>query len=184
MKKLFILLLFTNCSKPISVEPKPKTTISLKELNLSSIDKKYNSEIIFYIDLSKSSKDYRFYVVRLKDTAILKQGLCCNGRTDKDGKVIYSNVVGSNCSSKGKYYVGSSYIGKFGKAYKLHGLDATNSNAYKRAVVLHSHYCIPKDPTSFSICKSFGCPTVNPEYLKELSFYIDNSKKPILLFIK
>lgn len=80
--------------------------------------------------------------------------------------------------------IGSSYKGKFGLAYKLHGLDATNSNAYKRFVVLHSHECVPENETApLPICQSDGCPTVSPDFLKTLSIIIDSSKRAVLLSI-
>jgi hypothetical protein len=69
-------------------------------------------------------------------------------------------------------------------AYKLHGQDSTNSNAFKRYVVLHAHECVPAgevDP--YPICQSDGCPTVSPAYLKKLAATIDGSPRPILLWI-
>ena len=182
MKKLFVCLLFIKCSSPV-LHKEEKAPAIIKEIK-SAITSEYNSKIVFYIDLSKSSTDYRFFVIRMKDSMIVNKGLCCNGRTDSYGNVIYSNAPGSNCSSKGIYSIGSSYTGRFGKAYKLYGLSSTNSNAYKRCVVLHSYWGIPRTAPTFTICKSYGCPTVNPDYLKELSEYIDKSKKPILLIIK
>jgi hypothetical protein len=38
------------------------------------------------------------------------------------------------CSSLGSYGVGQSYNGRFGKAYKLHGLDASNKS-FSRNIV-------------------------------------------------
>ena len=75
-------------------------------------------------------------------------------------------------------------MGKFGLAYKLYGLDSTNSKAFERFVVLHAHSCVPNeeiDPEP--LCQSWGCPTVSPEFLQELKKYIDASEKPILLWI-
>ena len=179
MKKLLICLLFLKCS---SSKKEEKIILPIKELK-SYTSSKYNSDIIFYADLSKSSNDYRFFVINLKDSSIINKGLCCNGKTDDKGNTLYSNIPGSNCSSKGVYKIGNSYTGKFGKAYKLYGLSVTNSNAYARCVVLHSHWSIPRNLTGLPICESYGCPTVNSDYLKELSEYISKSKKPILLVI-
>ena len=95
----------------------------------------------------------------------------------------FSNVLGSNCSSEGKYIIGNKYSGVFGTAYKLHGLDSTNSNAFSRFVVLHSHSCVPDEEQEDDICASEGCPTVSPITLKILEPYLDNASKPILLWI-
>jgi hypothetical protein len=75
-------------------------------------------------------------------------------------------------------------MGKFGLAFKLYGLDATNDNAYNRAVVLHAHSCVPNEETApIPICQSWGCPTVAPAFLTALKSYLDNSEKPVLLYV-
>jgi hypothetical protein len=138
---------------------------------------------VFFADLSKPSGEYRFFIVNMDDSTVVDKGLCCNGKTDSNGKVLFSNVPGSGCSSKGVYRIGRPYIGNFGKAYRLFGLNATNSNAFTRNIVLHAYKGIPPHPNGKPICKSEGCPTVNPEFLEELSRIIDGSVKPTLLFI-
>jgi len=50
----------------------------------------------------------------------------------------FSNVQGSLCSSEGIYRCSEKYTSfKFGKAMRLDGLDSSNSNARKRAIVFH-----------------------------------------------
>jgi hypothetical protein len=95
----------------------------------------------------------------------------------------YDNTVGCGCTSLGKYKVGNSYNGKFGLAFKLHGLDATNNNAFARFVVLHSHDCVPDSEVNGEICQSNGCPTVSPAFLQQLKTVITSAKKPVLLWI-
>jgi hypothetical protein len=97
----------------------------------------------------------------------------------------YSNVVGSGCTSLGKYKIGNSYVGKWGYSYKLHGLDSTNNNAFERTVVLHSHSCVPNEVTDGEICQSNGCPTVSPDFLvPDLKKIINTPlKSPVLLWI-
>jgi hypothetical protein len=50
----------------------------------------------------------------------------------------FSNQPGSNASSAGAYRTGAAYIGGHGRSLRLEGLDATNSNAFSRGIVLHS----------------------------------------------
>ena len=99
-------------------------------------------------------------------------------------KAVFSNTPNSLCSSLGKYKIGVKYNGRFGKAYKLHGLENTNNKAYERYIVLHGYDCVP-DETLYPeyLCNSEGCPMVSYKFLDTLSGYIDNSKKPILLWI-
>ena len=176
MKNILIYITLFNFSCQPTIKEKQETSAKtyIKNINNYIDFKKENINIIFYADLSKSNSSYRFFVINLKDTTIINQGLCCNGRTDTDGKVIYSNIIGSKCSSKGLYKIQNSYVGRFGKAYVLNGLSSTNSNAKVRHVVLHSYKWIPRNESFYSICNSEGCPTVNPDYLKELSIYIKN----------
>lgn len=146
----------------------------------------YNERVAFLIDMSIHSGKQRFFVYDLKKDSIRKAGLVTHGSgsiTDTD-QLYFSNVPNSNCTSLGKYKIGNDYQGKFGLAYKLHGLDASNNKAFERFVVLHGHSCVPSDEVyPVSICPSLGCPTVAPDFLLELKKCIDQSDKPILLTI-
>ena len=146
----------------------------------------YNTTVCFLIDMRMSSGKKRFFVYNLEKDSVEMAGLVTHGSgSDKAGSaVFFSNVTGSNCTSLGKYKIGKSYNGKFGLAYKLYGLDKTNSNAFERFVVLHSHSCVPESEIfPAAICESWGCPTVSPAFLQSLKKYIDHSEKPILLNI-
>ena len=145
----------------------------------------FNSKTSFLIDMSISSGQNRFFIYDMEKDSILGSGLVTHGRCNEDwleGRK-YSNVPGSGCTSLGKYKVGNPYHGSFGLAFKLHGLDNTNSNAFKRYIVLHSHECVPQYPVEGEICRSDGCPTVSPNFLKELKPVISQASKPILLWI-
>ena len=145
-----------------------------------------NTGYCFLIDMKRPSGTNRFFIFDLKGDSILDAGLVTHGSgSDKPGgKLEFSNIPGSNASSLGKYKVGKSYMGTFGKAFKLYGLDNTNSNVFNRFVVLHSHPCVPAAAVyPAEICRSWGCPTVAPAYLNVLSKYIEQSEKPVLLSI-
>jgi hypothetical protein len=145
----------------------------------------YNDQVCFLIDMSLPSGQNRFFVYDLKKDTIKNAGVVTHGRCNQqwlEGRK-YSNEPGCGCTSLGKYKVGYSYTGKFGLAYKLYGLDKTNSNAFKRYVVLHSHECVPETEIKDDICQSDGCPTVAPGYLQQLKPIIDKSGKPVLLWI-
>lgn len=96
---------------------------------------------------------------------------------------VFSNVDGSNCTSLGTYECAESYIsGKFGKAMRLDGLDTTNSNARKRAIVFHgSKYCEEAFVRSNGKCgRSLACPAVGFQYSTKL---IEQLKNGSLLMI-
>jgi len=146
----------------------------------------YNKDICFFVDMSIPSGSNRFFIYDLKHDSILHAALVSHGSGSQTttGKLIFSNEIGSLATSLGKYQVSNSYLGKFGLAYKLNGLDASNSNAYARAVVLHAHQLVPaKETYPNGICLSWGCPTVNPDFLQLIKKYIDRSDRSILLWI-
>lgn len=145
----------------------------------------FNSSYAFIIDMKEHSGNKRFYVYDLEKDSVLSSGLVTHGYGNNSRQAVaFSNVPGSNCSSLGHYKIGKSYNGRFGLAFKLYGLDKTNSNAFNRFVVLHSHPCVPDNEVYPSeICMSQGCPTVSPAYLKTLKNYIERSSQPVLLYI-
>ena len=154
--------------------------------NLINNNKKYNKEIAFFIDMRIPSGKNRFYIYNLKKKTIVDKGLVAHGsgsETEIQGVLKFSNTNNSFATSLGKYYIGKSYFGSFGKAYKLHGLDKTNSNAYKRSIVLHKYFDVPYEEQSEYICNSLGCPMVNEKFFKRIESIIDNSKTDILLVI-
>lgn len=147
--------------------------------------KGYNENTCFLIDMSLASGQNRFFIYDFKKDTLQAAGLVAHGNCFEywlEGRK-YSNVVGSGCTSLGKYKIGSSYNGKFGYSYKLHGLDNSNNKAFERTVVLHSHSCIPETEVADEICQSNGCPTVSPAMLQYLKTIINNSKKTVLLWI-
>lgn len=146
----------------------------------------YNTERCLLVNMHLASGKDRLFVYDFKKGSVLLKGLVAHGRCNEDwleGR-RYNNKIGCGCSSLGKYKIGVSYQGRFGLAYKLHGLDSSNSNAFKRYVVLHSHECVPDfEIYPSSICQSDGCPTVSPEMIVKLAKIIDHSEKPMLLYL-
>ena len=135
--------------------------------------------------MSLPSGQNRFFVYNFKKDTLQNSALVTHGRCNEywlDGRK-YGNTVGCGCTSLGKYKVGYSYNGRFGLAYKLYGLDKTNSNAFKRYVVLHAHDCVPEKEVWSEICQSDGCPTVATSFLQQLKTTINQSKHPVLLWI-
>ena len=146
----------------------------------------FNTTRCFLVDMKIASGKKRFFVYNLQKDSIEMAGLVAHGSGSDKGtdELFFSNTPNSNCTSLGKYRIGKSYMGTFGLAYKLYGLDNTNSKAFDRFVVLHAHSCVPnEDVDPVPICESWGCPTVAPAFLSELKTVIDKSAKPVLLWI-
>ncbi|KAA5533919.1 murein L,D-transpeptidase catalytic domain-containing protein [Paenimyroides baculatum] len=146
----------------------------------------FNQDVVFLADMAIKSRYNRFYVYDVKNDSILHKGLVAHGKgsnTGTYGELQFSNVEGSNMTSLGNYKVGVDYVGRFGKSYKLHGLDKTNDQAFARYVVLHTYTFMPHEEQLVPIINSEGCPMVSNETFKILEKIIDNSKKSIMLRI-
>ena len=180
----------TDNSDEISIQndsSKEKLETKVKEIKkVIQGNPNYNNKIAFFIDMKIPSGKTRFFVYDFKKKAIIDQGLVAHGsgsETGIQGKLKFSNINNSLATSLGKYYIGNSYIGRFGKAYKLYGLDKTNSNAFERAIVFHKYFDVPYEEQTEYICNSYGCPMVNEKYFKRIEKIIDNSETNILLVI-
>lgn len=143
-----------------------------------------NTKIAFFVDMKIKSGRNRFFVYDLVNNKIIDQGLVANGsgsETKVRGELKFSNEPNSNSTSLGRYLIGKSYKGMFGKSYKLSGLDETNNNALKRAIVLHPYSAVPEEEQDYYISTSHGCPMVSEIFFKRLEKIIDTSKFNIVL---
>ncbi|HSQ94846.1 MAG TPA: murein L,D-transpeptidase catalytic domain family protein [Croceibacterium sp.] len=77
----------------------------------------------------------------------------------------FSNEVGSNATSRGAYISYEWYNGKYGTSIRLGGLDAENSNALDRAIVMHSAaYATPDFVAEHGVLgRSNGCFAMAPD---------------------
>ncbi|QSW88972.1 MULTISPECIES: murein L,D-transpeptidase catalytic domain-containing protein [Flavobacterium] len=154
--------------------------------NMIDTDHKYNTKIAFLVDMRVPSGKNRFFVYDLQKNEVIDQGLVAHGsgsETGVKGILKFSNTPNSNCTALGKYTIEKCYKGMFGKAYKLNGLDETNNNALKRAIVLHYYSAVPYGEQDYYISNSHGCPMVNEQFFKRIEKIIDGSKSKIILDI-
>ncbi len=146
----------------------------------------YNKDIAFLIDMRIPSEKYRFFIYDLQNDSVIERGIVAHGigsETGIHGELKFSNIPDSKTTSLGKFAIGKSYYGQFGKAYKLHGLDTTNNKAFERYIVLHYYKLVPYEENENPIVRSEGCPMVSEPFFTTLKKYIDASEKKILLHI-
>ncbi|MBZ4035428.1 murein L,D-transpeptidase catalytic domain family protein [Flavobacterium sp. 17A] len=153
----------------------------------TATNRNYNRKIAFFVDMKIKSGRNRFFVYDLEKNEIIDQGLVAHGsgsETGIKGDILqFSNTPNSNCTSLGRYSVEKSYNGVFGKAFRLAGMDETNSNAMKRAIVLHKYREVPTDEQGYYIINSHGCPMVSELFFKRLEKIIDSSNSKIMLSV-
>ena len=173
-------------TKKISSDSVERITTKANEIKtFLQKNSKYNQDVFFLLDMKITSNKYRFFVFDVKKNEITDSGLVAHGsgsQTDTD-ELKFSNTDGSLMTSLGKYNIGNSYNGTFGKAYKMYGLDATNSNAYIRNIVLHSHEKMPYEEQINPIVLSWGCPMVNEKFYLRIQNILDKSDKDVLMYI-
>jgi L,D-transpeptidase catalytic domain len=126
-----------------------------------------NQKYITIIDMTQKSNKKRMYVIDMK-SGVATAYLAAHGKnSDKnnDGYAdTFSNTEGSLMSSLGFYLTGVTYQGSNGLSLRLHGLQSTNSNAYRRAIVVHgADYVNPS-----SVGRSWGCPAIERKYVNTL----------------
>ncbi len=156
-------------------------------------EKGFDTSICFLLDMNLHSGKNRFFVYDLKGDSIQEQSMVSHGCGNKPWSwdwskedPVFSNTPDSHLSSLGKYKVGKRGYSNWGihVNYKLHGLDSTNSNAYKRFIVLHSWDDIPNEELYPDGCpEGWGCPAVSNDFMHTLDAYLKATQKPVLLWI-
>ena len=175
--------------KRITTKP-PDTFSQLRKkavaAKIVAAQKGFSTHIAFLLDMHLPSGQKRFFIYDLQKNSLLASGLVAHGSCRQRflETAQFSNVPGCGCSAEGRYKIGGVYEGRFGKAFKLIGLDTTNSNAYQRNVVLHSYNYVPDEECyPYPICNSLGCPMVSVKFLNTAAGFVEKEKKPVLLWI-
>ena len=152
--------------------------------------KGYNSRIAIFVDLSLHSGRRRFVVWDFEHERPI---LMCPVSHGSGSKVSHkrsayaqiSNEDGSHLSSLGRAVVAERYEGRYGVAYRLDGLDVSNSNLRSRCVVLHGW----KYTTSFPIYPlptvgSFGCPVLSRKMMARVDEILQKEDKVVIDIFK
>lgn len=128
----------------------------------------WRKDIVGVADFGLHSSQRRFHFVDLTTNSVQSYHVSHGDGSDRehDGWLKrYSNEHGSHCTSAGAYMTRSWYVGKFGTSIRLDGLDASNSNALDRAIVMHqANYATPEHVAEWGrLGRSNGCFAMGPE---------------------
>lgn len=100
-----------------------------------------HTDTVGIVDFGRMSNQPRFYLLDTTSGRV-SQHLVAHGRgSDPEHTGLlqrFSNRVGSEATSDGAYLTDEYYNGRYGRSMRVQGLDWTNSNAYARAIVVHS----------------------------------------------
>ncbi|MBR5853150.1 MAG: murein L,D-transpeptidase catalytic domain family protein [Alistipes sp.] len=146
----------------------------------------YNTRIAIFIDLARHSGRNRFVVwdfEREKPILIcpVSHGSGSERSHVRSAYARVSNEDGSHLSSIGRALIAERYEGRYGVAYRLDGLDESNSNLRTRCVVLHGW----EHTTSFPIWPiptvgSFGCPVLSKKMMQRVDEILKNENRVVL----
>jgi hypothetical protein len=153
----------------------------------------FQTDFCILIDMKIHSGKNRMFVYDFNTRTVIQKALCAHGSGKDDKKStgaqpLFSNKAGSLLSSLGKYKTGDRSYSNWGinVHYKLHGLEATNNNAFRRVIVLHSFRPVPPIeiyPLHLPMGWSHGCPVTDDDTMTFLDTRLKNTRKPTLLWI-
>jgi hypothetical protein len=128
---------------------------------------------IMLVDFSRPSSVHRLHVVDLGSGSTWSSLVSHGSGSDPErtGWVHRtSNLEGSNASCEGAFTTADPYLGKHGRSQRIIGLDGTNDNALRRAIVIHgAWYAEPGVARSTgALGRSQGCFAVGDSKLPEL----------------
>ena len=128
----------------------------------------WRRDVVGIADFGLHSSWPRFHFVDL-ESGTVNSALVAHGSgsdPEHDGWLNgFSNLPDSWATSRGAYISWEWYEGRYGTSVRLGGLDADNSNAFSRAIVLHqASYVTPEHVAQWGRCgRSNGCPAFGPD---------------------
>ncbi len=179
--------------KPVKNEIRPKRILPFNEALVYVKMQKMDTGLAIFIHYHQHSGKKRGFIIdlqnkKVKDSFLVSHGCGVNpwGNDYSKDKPAFSNAAESHCSSLGKYKVGKRDYSQWGinVKYYLHGLENTNSNAYKRTIVLHGWNAIPDEECyPVGTAEGWGCPAVSNKTMTVLDSLLSAAKRPVLLWV-
>lgn len=146
----------------------------------------YNTRVALFVDLSRHSGRRRFVAWDMERNVPIFTCPVSHGSGSKRSHVrsvdaAFSNEDGSHLSSLGRALVAERYMGRYGVAYRLDGLDATNSNLRPRCVVLHGWEYTTSFPIfPFATVGSFGCPVLSRKMMNRVDELLQRERRVVI----
>lgn len=170
---------------PTSVAPNPAYDRKLIELAKRELERAgkavWRHDIVGVADFARPSTLPRFHFVNL-EAGEIRSFFVCHGRgSDPEHSGFlqdFSNVPGSEATSRGKYLTCEWYSGKYGTSIRLEGLDHDNSHALERAIVMHpAPYAAPSMIAKFGkLGRSEGCFAMAPDQFNEALWHLSGGR--------
>lgn len=146
----------------------------------------YNTHLALFVDLSRHSGRCRFMAWDFEQNRPILSSPVSHGSGSqrshrRSAYARLSNEDGSHLSSVGRALVAERYEGSYGIAYRLDGLESTNSNLRSRCVVLHGwSYTTTLPIFPIPTVGSFGCPVLSKSVMARVDELLRNQSRVIL----
>lgn len=141
----------------------------------------WRRDIAGIADFGVHSSQRRFHFANLENGSVRSFLVSHGAGSDRehDGWLKdFSNVEGSNATSRGAYISWEWYKGRYGTSIRLGGLDPDNSNALPRAIVMHAaEYSRPEHVARWGrLGRSNGCFAMGPEDFREALWHLSGGR--------
>ena len=147
-----------------------------------------NEHYALFVDYSIPSGTPRLFVWDFKQKKIVVSTYVMHGpgRGNTDKRPVFSNELGSECSSLGRFLITKEHGARLKRSFRMKGLDKDNQTAYARGLMIHSsswvnnHCWMKYIPLHRASCQ--GCVTVSSRGMDYLWDLVNKEKKPLLLW--
>lgn len=149
---------------------------------------KMNEHYALFVDYSIPSGTPRLFVWDFHKKKIIASSYVMHGsgKGSTDERPVFSNELGSECSSLGRFLVTKEHGQSLKRSFRLKGLDSDNQTAYSRGLMIHGskyldgHCWMRYIPLHRASCQ--GCVTVSSKGMKYLWKLVNKENKPLLLW--
>ncbi|HMO68256.1 MAG TPA: murein L,D-transpeptidase catalytic domain family protein [Novosphingobium sp.] len=141
----------------------------------------WRRDIVGVADFAQPSSRPRLHFANLENGTV-RSFLVAHGRgsdREHDGWLKhFSNVPGSEATSRGAYLTAEWYTGKYGTSIRLVGLDPDNHTALERAIVMHpAWYAAPEMIGKWGkLGRSEGCFAMAPGDFNEALWHLSGGR--------
>lgn len=141
----------------------------------------WHRDIAAIADFGVHSAHQRFHFANLENGTV-RSFLVSHGAgsdSEHDGWLkTFSNVEGSNATSRGAFVTWEWYKGRYGTSIRLGGLEPENNNALPRAIVVHAaEYSRPEHVARYGrLGRSNGCFAMAPDDFREALWHISGGR--------
>lgn len=141
----------------------------------------WKHDIVGIADFGLHSAKPRFHFVNLDRGEVRSHHVSHGMGSDyqHDGWLKqFSNVEGSNATSRGAYVTWEWYKGRYGTSVRLGGLDQTNEAALRRYIVMHhADYAEPEHLARYGrLGRSNGCFAMGTEQFREALMHLSGGR--------